>query len=150
MEDIENTNYQVNILGEVRNKKTGKILKNYLSNGYYCVDLGKQYNIHRLIALQFIPNPENLSDVDHIDGNKINNSIENLRWTSHQQNNMNLKIYSNNKSGFSGVGFHKAANRWQARIRVNKPIFLGLFDTAELAHEARQKYILDNKILMNK
>lgn len=47
---------------------------------------GKTNYIHRLVAQTFIPNPDNLTDVDHIDGDKDNNNVENLRWCTHKQN----------------------------------------------------------------
>ena len=49
---------------------------------------------HRLIAQQFIPNPDNLSEVDHIDRNKLNNSLSNLRWVSRSDNLRNRTIKS--------------------------------------------------------
>ena len=56
-------------------------------NGYIRVTMnGKQYYKHRVIALQFVPNPDCLSDVDHINRNRDDNHIENLRWCTHQQN----------------------------------------------------------------
>ena len=57
-------------------------------SGYKCVVLGRNCNelLHRLIAEAFIPNPNNLPIINHIDGNKLNNSIENLEWCTHSQN----------------------------------------------------------------
>ena len=52
----------------------------------YVVIKKKKYRIHRLVASTFIPNPDGLSDVNHLDGNKENNSLENLEWTSHRNN----------------------------------------------------------------
>lgn len=49
-------------------------------------DKDKNFSVHRLVAQTFIPNPNNLSDVNHIDGNKQNNSIENLEWCSRSDN----------------------------------------------------------------
>lgn len=55
--------------------------------GYDRVSLGdKQYRIHRLVAEAFIPNPLNLPEVNHKDGNKKNNCVENLEWITHQEN----------------------------------------------------------------
>ena len=57
------------------------------STGYITVSLnGRNYLLHRILAKHFIPNPENLPEVDHIDRDKTNNSIENLRWTSRSEN----------------------------------------------------------------
>ena len=57
------------------------------NSGYKTVTIeGKIHLIHRLVASAFIPNPDNLSDVDHINGDKFNNCADNLRWVSHEDN----------------------------------------------------------------
>jgi len=60
-------------------------------NGYFCISLyknsiGKNFRVHRLVAEMFIPNPNNKPCINHIDGNKLNNSIENLEWVTHKEN----------------------------------------------------------------
>ena len=80
--------YAVSTKGRVKNIKTNRILiGSYDSNGYRKVTInGKNYNIHRLLALAFIPNPDKLPEVDHLDEVKTNNNVSNLRWVSKSEN----------------------------------------------------------------
>lgn len=94
--------YKINRLGQVWSNKCNKILKTYIykyetKSEYICVSLyingkSKNIDIHRLLALTFIPNPNNLPQVDHIDRNKQNNDLSNLRWVSKQDNMKNRNI----------------------------------------------------------
>lgn len=85
-------NYSVSDEGQVRNDKTGYILRPSIISGYYSVRLsvepnvGKHFRINRLVALAFIPNPENKQYVNHIDGDKLNNQVTNLEWTTPSEN----------------------------------------------------------------
>ena len=88
---IKGYNYSINKEGNVRNDKTQRILKPRIStSGYYVLHLfdskKKTAYIHRLLADAFIPNPDNLPQIDHIDGNKLNNQLSNLRWVSVSEN----------------------------------------------------------------
>jgi len=58
----------------------------YVKVGWIVNDKIKVFSVHRLVALTFIPNPNNYTDVNHIDGNKLNNNISNLEWCSHSTN----------------------------------------------------------------
>lgn len=86
--------YQISNFGRIRNYRTKKVLKNYISpEGYICNSLRHSkekrthtVRVHRLIAEAFIPNPNNYSIINHIDGNKQNNNIENLEWCTAQHN----------------------------------------------------------------
>lgn len=95
--DIVGFPYQINRDGIVMNKRTNRILKCYIDNvGYYQVTLCKdgnprKFRVHRLLAIAFIPNPNNYPIVDHIDINRQNNNLSNLRWVSSQMNNCNTE-----------------------------------------------------------
>ena len=79
----------------IRRKRDGLMLKLTLNKtlGYVIVSLnGEQYYYHRILAKHFIPNPENLQEVDHIDRDKKNNALENLRWVTRTENNSNRTV----------------------------------------------------------
>ena len=85
-------NYTISIDGTVINTKTNITKKAWLGkNGYYHVDLydsnkSTKIAIHRLLAIHFIPNPDNKRTVNHIDGNKQNNQLVNLEWSTCKEN----------------------------------------------------------------
>ena len=69
--------------GKIVEKKTGKLKHiGTRKDGYRAVWLDKHHRLHRLLALAFIPNPDNLPEVDHINQDKLDNRVENLRWVS--------------------------------------------------------------------
>lgn len=83
-------NYSVSDMGRVRNDRTGKMLKGCTKvNGYQQVNLypgQKMVSVHRLVALAFIPNPDNLPQVNHKSEDKTDNRASNLEWCSAQYN----------------------------------------------------------------
>ena len=90
--------YEINTVFhyEIRNQKTNKLLSENLQNGYIRVNLNCiKYQKHRLIALQFIQNPEKLDYVDHINHIRSDNRIQNLRWVSSKENSRNKSIHKN-------------------------------------------------------
>lgn len=121
--------------------KPGDIAGSVNKNGYLFIKVGKYiYRAHRLAWFYFYgqwPPIENYQ-IDHIDGNRLNNSIKNLRLASNAKNARNHKLYSHNTSGISGVSFAEANNKWKATIRYNgKNIHLGYFTSFEEAVKAR-------------
>lgn len=80
--------YEITKDGDVINKHNRHILKGQPNGkGYLRVSIGgKLYFIHRLVAEKYIPNPEGKQQVNHIDGNKLNNSVDNLEWVTNQEN----------------------------------------------------------------
>lgn len=83
--------YQISNIGQVKRKDTGKILKNNIRNGYEYVTLcvngqRKKFYVHRLVAIAFIPNPKSYEQVNHKDGNKSNNKVDNLEWCTQKEN----------------------------------------------------------------
>lgn len=109
------------------------------SAGYRVVFFdASQHMMHRLAWL-YIYGVLPEKHIDHINGNKVDNRISNLREVTHSENQQNRKRTSNT-SGFSGVTKVKDKARWGARIRINyNKIFLGYFDSPELAYEAYLK-----------
>ena len=104
------------------------------SKGYNTIKLGeKMYKRHRIIGMVFlgldIDDPT--KQIDHIDGNRLNNSLVNLRIVNNQQNCFNRKS--------KGYCWHKSRNKWQVRIQLNgKMICLGYFDNES---DARSAYL---------
>jgi len=119
------------------------------THGYLQVSIdGKMKLVHRVIYERFKGQiPENM-DIDHIDHEKTNNNIENLDVKSRRDNTSRRRIKKTNKSGFIGVHFHKNANKYQAKIKINgKTKHLGYFDKSIDAAMVRDQFVLDNKMI---
>ena len=142
---VGHPNYAVNILGEVKNVTKGRILKPMLNRGYLSVTLytnNKQtfHNIHRLIALHFIPNPENKPCIDHINRIRTDNRIENLRWETNAENNQNKSIHKNNKLKEQHISIHLKKYFMFKKI-INGVTYRKLFKTLDEATEYRNNYL---------
>ena len=130
--------YDVYTDGRIWSNKSNRFLKQTHHNKYMMVCLwinNKRINknIHRLLGEVFLPNFENLPEIDHKDRNKLNNSLFNLHWSSSSDNSHNSKIRSDNTSGVKGVCYHKQSGQWRATMTINKKRHLGCFDTKEKA-----------------
>ena len=113
----------------------------FISSGEYkqiSVD-GKTYMYHHIVWL-WETGRLPTSELDHIDRNKTNNSISNLRECTPTENCQNRPLRIDNKTGVNGVYLKKGRNKYQAMIRVNKKLIsLGMFDTIEEATIAREE-----------
>ena len=126
---IDFPNYDVSSFGKIRNNKSGKIMKNSIKSGYCNISLINENNyktlkVHRLVALAFIENPENKSEVNHKDKNKLNNSISNLEWMTRRENNIHRCI-----------GLKNTCNTNKVVIRIDKETneILEKYNSIELA-----------------
>jgi hypothetical protein len=114
------SNYCVCTEGTVRNLANKTVLKGTVENtGYkrYFLrnDEGKRKKIlgHRLIALAFIPNPNNKKEVDHIDRNKLNNCVSNLRWSTHTENQVNKPLPKRKNENVGYRHIRKRTIQWR-------------------------------------
>ena len=132
-------NYEINKNGEIRNIKTGRIIKPYLQQGYYRVSLIKEKNVkkseavHRLIAITFIPNEENKPIIDHINQNKIDNNVSNLRWSTYKENANNVDLVKRKQKTDRikfkiGLLFCESMNKWIVRTKNKKVEFDNMDD----------------------
>lgn len=100
-----------------------KILKGGITkDGYNVVTLrkdniGKIYSIHRLVAETFIPNPNNLPEVNHKDENKVNNHVDNLEWCTHQYNSTCGTIKSRQRQARLGVKHSEKSKKLMSKIK---------------------------------
>lgn len=96
----------------------------------------KRYYEHR-IAWLHVHGVMPTLHIDHIDCNKSNNRIANLRQATRSQNLGNARLRKTSTSGFKGVCWHNQQRKWKASIRCDKKVeFLGLYETAKEAHDA--------------
>lgn len=133
---VESPMYEVSSFGNIRRKGLTKLLTlnvaQYVRTTMYVDKKPSTFMVHRVVANAFIDRIDGKNVIDHIDRNKHNNNVSNLRWCTQQENLWN-KVHK---------GCHKPLNRrkWYSAIRDNtgKKVFLGSFDTEEEASGAYQ------------
>ena len=100
---------------------------------------GQSYYTHRLLWF-LTKNEQPPKEIDHINNDRLDNRIENLRGVTRNQNQHNTKTPKNNTSGIKGVGLHKPSNKWVARLALNKKyIHIGCFTDKKEAEQAIKK-----------
>ena len=145
-------NYIIHSNGTVYGKKNNKLVTQYVNKkGYMTVMLyrgkekRKNWKVHRLVAEAFISNDECKLCVDHIDRNKRNNDISNLRWATHSENNNNKGMYKSNKSGHTNISYDKTKKKW---TYAKRPHTDKKFDTKQEAILWKFYSIIKNKNLI--
>ena len=128
--------YLVNPYGVVWSRRAGKPLKPHMSGAYHRVLLqekGKKWrpSIHRLVALSYLSNPHNKENVNHIDGNKLNNKVTNLEWVTRKENVRHAWDTGLVNTKGEGNGRSKLKSRHVEAIRLIKDI-LPASEIAEL------------------
>lgn len=113
--------------------KSGSIAGSIKPNGYKRVSIKRKlYYVHRIIF--FMHHGRLPEYIDHIDGNKLNNKIENLREATMAENNRNTWQRKDNKSGVKGVSWSKRESKWQAQLKIDGTTkHFGYFDSIEAA-----------------
>tara|TARA_R110002124_G_scaffold151834_1_gene318643 strand:+ start:964 stop:1473 length:510 start_codon:yes stop_codon:yes gene_type:complete len=144
--------YDISYNGIVINKKSNRVLKGCIikekNTSYRGIGLSqnnKPYflRLHRLLAIAFIANPDNLPCVDHIDGNGLNNDLSNLRWCNNSQNGQNREVSKRNKS--TGIkNIYKNRKGYQFRKVVNGKEVTKYFKTLEEAVEFKKNWYKKN------
>ena len=129
------------LTGEFRRFRDGKLAGGVKPNGYTRIGVtvdGKRKDLraHRL-AWYFAKGELPTKDIDHIDGDRSNNKISNLRECSRLENNRNCKISTRNTTGYKGVSIDKRCGKFRANIsNKGRNMLIGSYDTAEEAYDA--------------
>lgn len=147
--------YHISNNGDVLNMNNSTLVatcmdatNRYLTVSLYQLGKLKTFRIHRLVGLYFVPNPDNLSDVNHIDGDKLNNNDWNLEWTNPRENACHKSKNSKTSSQYIGVSWSKQRLKWNASITINsKKKHLGVSTTELGAYQLRCDYEKNNNII---
>ena len=128
--------YEISNQGDIRRLRDGYITKCTLSENRWCLGLKKENRWiscrrYRLLALAWIPNPNDYTEVDHIDRDCSNDSLENLRWVSASENLKNRNTYSNTGHKFI------VKRKIDGRYSLQTPYFRSTYKTLEQAIAVR-------------
>lgn len=136
---FRNTNYYVTDKGLVINSKTGKSLKIFLNGCKYYYSMLtiegriKKFYTHRLIAECYLENPKNKPQVNHIDGNKLNNNFSNLEWVTRQENMTHAK-----ENGLMCTNFRPASAKLNKQeVKEIKEMYKNGMTTRQIAEKVK-------------
>ena len=141
------------IKSKVRKEKYLKFTDNGL--GYLYVHIShngipKKKYVHRLVAETFIPNIENLPEVNHINGNKSDNSIDNLEWIDSRKNSHHYFSNKQSSSKYVGISFNKKTGYYHAEICINGiKKYCGSSKDEEIAYQMYKDELLKIELLKN-
>ncbi len=150
--------YQISNKGRIKSilftnnqitKKQDKIMKPQLRNKYLIINLSKdskrkQYSIHRLVAQEFIKNPNNYNVVNHLDYNTLNNNADNLEWCTQKQNvkhsvcHMKGKAHMRMPKELYGITYREKYNNYELAIKQK---YYGKYKTLEEAKKKRDEIL---------
>jgi len=143
--------YEVSDFGNVRNVKSGRILKSSPNNnGYLLVDLynngRKTFLVHRLVLQTFLP-IDDFKDVNHKNHIKTDNCFENLEWCSSSENQRFKKKRESCSSQYIGVCWYNRLNKWRVQCTFNsKNIHIGYFDDEYDAGKAYNDFVIKHNL----
>jgi len=144
--------YTVYENGDILRKNGKSMLKpskntyGYLKVGIYIDTKKIDMLVHRIVALCYIPNPDNKPEVDHILSKEItNNNVSNLRWATRSEQAINTKISNRNTSGVKGV--YKSGNSWRAYITINGKAINKQYKSFEKAVAKRKEWELEHHVI---
>lgn len=117
--------YLINTDGQIYSLKSSRLLKPYGKRYLYITILNQKYYVHRLVAEAFISNPNNLPCVNHKDGNKLNNCVDNLEWCTYSHNNKEaykLKLKQPTWSRYNNKAHpnFKYRDNWKTQKLINQ------------------------------